>query len=314
MVSRRVRVRRERMPSSAALIALACFAVTFAARAQEIEPRQYSNAPVGVNFLVSGYSRTDGGLAFDSSLPIADPQLETNSGVLGFARALDFRGRSGKIDAGVAYTWLSGSADYLGDPVTRDVNGFSDPLIRLSVNLYGAPALQAKDFKSYKQDLIVGAALQVSVPAGQYDETRLINIGTNRWFFRPSIGISKAVGSWIVEATAAATFYTDNTEFFNGNRRSQDPMYGVQGHVIHGFRNGMWAAFDATYFWGGSTEINGAAKNDLQRNWRLGATFSAPITARHSIKLVASDGVSARTGNSYTQFGFFWQYRWGSGI
>ena len=184
------------VPSQRAVnaIALACSVIAFAAHAQEIEPRQYSNAPLGVNFLVGGYAHTDGGLAFDSSLPITDPQLETNSGVLGFARALDLWGHSGKIDGGVAYTWLSGTADYLGDQVTRDVNGFGDPLIRLSVNLYGAPALQAKDFKSYKQDLIVGAALQVSVPAGQYDETRIVNIGTNRWFFRPSLGISKAAG------------------------------------------------------------------------------------------------------------------------
>jgi hypothetical protein len=314
MLIRHVRARRARAGSVGALIAFACLVVTFAAQAQEIEPRQYSNVPVGVNFLVSGYSHTDGGLAFDSSLPLTDPQLETNSGVLGFARALDFWGRSGKIDVGVAYTGLSGSAKYLGDPVERTVDGFSDPVVRLSVNLFGAPSLDAKNFASYKQDLIVGAALQVSVPAGQYDETRLVNIGTNRWFFRPSLGISKAAGPWIMEATAAATFFTDNTEFFNGNRRSQDPLYGIQGHLIRGFKSGIWGAVDVTYFWGGSTTINGEAKNDLQRNWRVGATFAAPINARQSIKLVATDGVSARTGNSYTQFGAYWQYRWGGGI
>jgi hypothetical protein len=303
-----------RILASAALIALAYLVAASAARAQDIEPRQYSNAPVGVNFLVSGYSYSQGGLAFDSSLPLGNPHLETNSGVLGFARALDLWGYSGKVDAVVPYTWLSGSADFLGEPIRRTVNGFGDPLIRLSVNFYGAPALPLKEFASYQQDLIIGAALQVSVPSGQYDDTRVVNIGTNRWFIKPSLGASKAVGPWIWEATAAAMFFTENSDFFGGNRRAQDALYSVQGHLIRSFRSGMWGALDATYFWGGSTTINGVASNDLQRNWRLGVTFTAPVNARNSVKLVASDGVSARTGNNYSQFGIFWQYRWGGGI
>jgi len=314
MIDRHVFVRRTRMFLGTALAVLAYLVAASAAHAQDIEPRQYSNTPIGVNFLVSGYSYTQGGLAFNSSLPLSNPHLETNSGVLGFARSLDLWGHSGKIDAGVPYTWLSGSADFLGEPLQRTVNGFGDPVFRLSVNLYGAPALQMKDFRSYRQDLIVGAALQVSVPWGQYDDTRLINLGTNRWFFKPSLGASKAVGPWIWEATAAATFFTDNTDFYGGNRRSQDPLYSLQGHLIRSFQSGMWAALDATYFWGGSTTINGAASNDLQRNWRVGATLTAPINARNSIKLAASDGVSSRTGNSYSQFGLYWQYRWGGGI
>jgi hypothetical protein len=298
----------------AALVVLALLVVASTARAQDIEPRQYSNTPVGVNFLVSGYSYTRGGVAFDTSLPVSNPQLETNSGVLGFARSLDLWGRSGKIDAGVPYTWLSGSADYLGQPLQRTVDGFGDPVFRLSVNLYGAPALQMKDFAAFQQDLIIGAALQVSVPWGQYDDTRVVNLGTNRWFVKPSFGASKAVGPWIWEATAAATFFTDNTEFYGGNERAQDPLYSVQGHLIRSFRAGMWGALDATYFWGGSTTLNGTANSDRQRNWRVGATFTMPLNVRHSIKFAASDGVSARTGNNFSQFGVFWQYRWGGGI
>jgi len=314
MIDWRVFAGRTRTLLSAALIALASLAAASAALAQDIEPRQYSNTPVGVNFLISGYAYTQGGLAFDSSLPVSNPQLETNSGVLGFARSLDLWGHSGKIDASVPYTWLSGSADYLGAPLQRTVNGFGDPLIRLSVNLYGAPPLRLKDFAAYQQDLIVGAALQMSVPSGQYDDTRLVNIGTHRWFFKPSLGVSKAVGPWILEATGSATFFTDNTDFFGGNTRAQDPLYSLQGHFIHSFHSGMWAALDATYYWGGSTTINGTARNDLQRNWRVGATLAVPISARDSIKLFASDGVSARTGNSYSQYGIAWQYRWGGGI
>lgn len=302
-----------RIVAAVALLALGGLA-SATAPAQDIEPRQYSNTPVGVNFLISGYTYTTGGLAFDATLPLKDPELETNAAVLGFARSLDLWGHSGKIDAAVPYAWLSGSADYDGQPIERRVNGFGDPVVRLSVNLYGAPALRMPDFPAYRQDVIVGAALQVSVPSGQYDSSRLVNLGTNRWFFKPSFGVSKATGPWIWEATAAATFFTDNADFYGGRTRAQDALYSTQAHLIRSFRSGMWAALDATYFWGGSTEIDGTAKNDLQRNWRLGATLTAPIDVHNSVKFLASDGVSARTGNSYDLIALAWQYRWGGGL
>jgi hypothetical protein len=301
------------MPWVVALVALTSLVGTTATRAQDIEPRQYSNAPVGVNFLIGGYAYTTGGLATDS-LPVTDPQLETNNAVLGFARSLDFWGRSGKVDAIVPYTWLSGSADYQGELVRRRVDGFGDPRFRLSVNLYGAPSLSLPEFRSYRQDLIVGAALQVAPPWGQYDDTRLVNIGTNRWFIKPSVGVSKAAGPWILETTAAVTFYTDNDEFYGGVSRSQEPLYSIQGHVIRSFGAGMWASFDATYFTGGSSTIDGIARHDLQRNWRLGATLAVPVNRSNSIKFYGSDGVSDRTGNSYSVLGIAWQYRWGGGI
>ena len=209
-----------------------------AARAQDIEPRAYSNAPVGVNFLIGGYVYTRGGIAFDTSLPVSDPHLQTSSAVLGYARALDLWGMSGKFDVVVPYTWLSGTATYQGDTVQRVVNGFSNPAFRLSVNLYGAPALDLKDFAHYQQDVIVGASLRVIAPWGQYDDTRLVNNSTNRWAFKPEIGVSKADGPWTLEFTAAATVFTDNNDFYGGNTRSQDPIYSLQAHAIYGFSSG----------------------------------------------------------------------------
>jgi hypothetical protein len=285
-----------------------------AARAQDVEPRSYSNAPVGVNFLIVGYAYTQGGLAFDPSLPVTNPQLKTSSAVLGYARVLDLWGTSGKVTAIVPYTWLRGSADYGGQPVQREVDGLSDARFGLSVNLYGAPALTLKEFTDYQQDLIIGASLQVSAPTGQYDPSRLVNIGTNRWSFKAEVGLSKALGPWTLEFAAAATLYTDNNDFFNGTTRSQDALYTMQGHAIYSFRSGIWASLDATYFKGGRTTISGERNNDLQQNWRVGGTVAIPVDARNSLKLYASSGVSARTGNNYDLLGVAWQYRWGVGL
>ena len=285
-----------------------------AADAQEIEPRSYSNAPVGINFVIVGYGYTQGGFPTDTGLPITDPKLDTSNTVFAYARSLELWGKSAKFDAIVPYTWLSGTAIYNGQPVDRVVNGPGDPLFRVSMNLYGAPPLSLKEFSSYQQDLIVGVSLQVSPPWGQYDSERLVNIGANRWRFKPEIGVSKALGAWTLEGAAAVTLFTDNDNFYGGNTRAQDPLYSLQGHLIYSFRNGVWASGDATWFGGGRTTLNGVLRNDLQQNTRVGATLAFPVDRYNSIKFALSSGVSARTGNSFDLIALAWQHRWGDGL
>lgn len=297
-----------RIAATCALLAACC------ASAQDIEPRSYSNAPIGVNFLVAGYAYTRGGVAFDPALPITDAQLHTSNGVLGYARVLDLWGRSGKVDVVVPYTSLAGSATYAGDPIDRVIHGMGDPMVRLSVNLLGAPSMGLREFAAYRQDVIVGASLRISVPWGQYDPARVVNLGTNRWIFRPEIGVSKASGPWTLEGKAAALVYTDNDDFYGGKRREQDPVYALSVHSIYGFPSGSWASFDAIYFAGGRSTVNGILSNDLQQNWRIGVTYSIPVDRHYSIKLYGSSGVSARTGNNFDLLGIAWQYRWGGGL
>ena len=300
--------------SFAVLAACLLAGVVSPGRAQDIEPRAYSNAPVGVNFLIAGYAYTHGGVSFDPSVPLTDAKLNTSNAVLAFASVFDLWGDSAKFDAIVPYTWLSGTAEYQGQSVQRTVSGFANPAFRLSINLYGAPALSLKEFADWEQDLIIGVSLRVSAPWSQYDPTRLVNIGTNRWSFKPELGISKALGPWTLEMQAAATIYTDNHDFFGGNAFSQDPLYSVQGHVIYAFRSGNWVSLDATYFTGGRTTVNGVLQDDLQQNSRLGATLAFPVDRANSIKFYASSGVAARTNNNYNLIGVAWQYRWGGGL
>jgi hypothetical protein len=298
---------------AAALAAGAMHAAPSAALAQSIEPRAYAPAPTGVNFLIAGYAHAQGGPSIDTSIPLSDAKLDQNGAIFGYIRSLDLGGKPAKFDLIVPYGTLSGSAIYQGQPVQRAVEGFGDPLMRLSVILYGAPAMTASEFRSYRQDVIVGASLQVSAPWGRYDADKLLNLGVNRWAFKPEIGVSKAIGPWTLETQGAATFFTDNRDFFGGFRRSVSPLYSGQIHAIYGLRAGAWASLDATYFTGGRTTLDGIVNHDLERNWRLGLTLAAPVTPRASLKLNVSKGVVARTGNNYDLIGVAWQYRWGGG-
>ncbi|BDG74314.1 hypothetical protein Rmf_42430 [Roseomonas fluvialis] len=304
------------LPRACLRIAAAVALVTTAssASAQDIEPRAFANTPVGVNFLVGGYAFTRGSLSFDPAVPVADARLETSGLLLAYARSFDILGMSAKFDVIAPFSWLSGSATFAGQPVERTVSGPGDPRFRLSVNLFGAPALTLEEFATWQQDLILGASVQVSVPVGQYDPSRAVNLGTNRWFVKPEIGGSQRFGPLTLEATAAVTFFSDNNDFLRGQTRSQDPLYSLQGHAIYSFGRGIWGSVDATYFTGGRTTINGEANDDLLRNWRLGATFSIPLSPHYSVRLYGSRGISARTGNNYDLLGIALQYRWGGGL
>lgn len=99
------------------------------------------------------------------------------------------------------------------------------------------------------------------------------------------LGISKALGPWTFEGHAAATFFTENHDFFGGNNRAQKPLYSIQGHAIYAFESGVWASLDGTYFAGGRSTLNGALGNDLQSNWRVGGTLALPVDLRNSVKL-----------------------------
>jgi hypothetical protein len=285
------------------------------AGAQSLEPRAYANAPVGLNFAVAGYAYSSGGVVFDPSVPLEDAEIDIHSLLPAYVRAFGVFGKSAKIQCVIPYARLSGSArlETTAEAVARNVSGLADPAVRLAVNFHGAPALTPKEFRNYRETLIVGASLLVTAPAGQYDPDRLVNIGSNRWSLKPELGASKTSGRWVLEGAAALAFYTANDEFYGGVVREQAPVYSFQAHVIYNFTNRIWAALDATYYGGGRTTTNGIEGGDLARNGRGGATLTLPAGRRNSIKLYASNGIVTRTGSNFLIVGFFLQRYWGAG-
>ena len=279
-----------------------CTLFSTLAHAQEIEARTYSNAQIGINFISTGVAKAKAG---NYTLP---------SEVMGLTHIFDAFGQSGKLTLVLPYGQLSGSSSIGGRTVNASTEGLSDPLIKAAINLYGAPALTLDQFKSYQQDLIIGASLAASVPWGKYDDNQLINVGANRWFIQPGLGISKALGPWRLELAGAGIFYTSNTNFMGGNSLSQNPVYSTQTHGIYYFQNTAWISVDATYFTGGQSYLNGNPISGSQENWRFGTTMSYPVNKYNSIRLSASTGAYSRTNNSYDLYGVSWQYRFGGGL
>ncbi len=297
-----------------AILAAGLISTSSAIYAQSLEPRAYSNVPVGLNFLLVGYQNSSGALLFDPAVPITDANADIDMGLLGYVHTLDIAGKSAKVGALLPYASLSASG-YVEDIFrTRETKGMADPTFYFSLDFYGAPALSMKEFKNYQQDTIIGFTFKLAAPLGVYDPDKVINIGTNRWSFEPGIGISQAIKNWTLEASASAAYYTENNDFDNGKTRQQDAIYSTQFHVTYSFPHHIWAAVSATYYTGGRTTIEGVTNNDLQQNWRTGFTLALPVNRHNSIKLFGSSGVSARTGSNYDALGIAWQYRWGGGL
>jgi hypothetical protein len=299
---------------TAGIVAAIAMGYCVAAHAQSMEPLSYTNSPIGLNFLIAGFGYQSGNVLVDPSLPLKDVHATVDSAFLAYSRVIDCWGQSGSITLVMPYARLSATGDVFEQRMSVERLGITDLSMRLSINLYGAPALSLNEYSKYHQDTIVGVTVQVTAPSGEYMPSKLVNIGTNRWSFKPELGVSKAVAPWTFEAAAGATFFTDNDDYFGGNRRHQDVLYSVQGHVIFNFNRKMWAALDATYYTGGQTSLNDRPDNDLQGNSRWGGTYAYSLARQNSIKLYFSSGVTARTGSEFRIYGIAWQYRWGAGL
>lgn len=284
------------------------------AAAQDLEPRAYVNTPVGMNFLVAGYAYTTGGAVLDSSVPIEDADIDIHGEILAYARSFGLQGRSGKFDAILATAQLDGTATVGGVPREREVSGLADARLRVSYNLYGAPALTLEEHKDWNQDLLVGVSLQMIVPTGQYDDDKVVNLGSNRWGFKPELGVSKSFGKLTLEVDTALTVYTDNEDYLDGKTREQDPIFAVQAHAVYSLHRAIWAAFDVTYYVGGETTVDGVQNDDELSSVRVGGTLSLALSRRNSIKFYASGAGMTRYGSDFTTVGVALQHRWGGGI
>src|SRR5262245_13727311 len=93
-----------------------------AAYSQEIEPRAYSPAPRGVNFLVLAGANSSGGVLTDPSLPVENIEAEINALALGYGRTFGMFGRSANVAIVLPYVRLEASGEIGEDraSVSRD--------------------------------------------------------------------------------------------------------------------------------------------------------------------------------------------------
>ena len=294
----------------AALLALSTCWAGSACRAQEIEPRSYSPAPSGVNFLVLVAGNSEGAVLTDPSLPVTNIDAKVSALAFGYGRTFGLFGRSANFAVALPYVQARATGDIGEQRASATREGLGDTKLRFAVNLIGGPALSPREFAQRVPKTTLGASLIINVPTGQYMPDKLVNIGTNRWAAKTEFGLSHPLGKWFLEAYAGAWLFADNNDFFGGHHRQQDPLGSVQAHVSYTFKPRMWVALDAVYYEGGRTRVDGGINRDRQSNTRAGLTFSMPVSQQYSLKFNWSRGASTRIGSNFTTVGVALQYAW----
>jgi len=300
-------------PARAGLLAIGLILTALAPRAaaQELEPRLWSNLPVGANFLGVGYGFSSGNILLDPSLPVEDADAEVNSVSVRYLRAIGVGGLSGAFDVLVPLSSGTWEGIVNGQPAKTSRHGMGDPRIRFMVNFLGAPALRRPEFAKFRAKTIAGASLQIILPLGEYIPSKLINLGSNRYTLCPQIGFSHAFERLAFEVTGTAWFFTDNDDFFGGSTLEQDPLYALQTHVFYTFKPGLWVGLDAGVADGGQSFVDGEPSSSIEQNTRYGATLSIPIDRRQGFKVSVSTGLATRIGADFTTYAIGYQYMWG---
>jgi len=257
--------------------------------AQDIEPRRWTPLPVGMNVLGAGVIHTDADIALDPVLELEDVTADVKTVIVSFLHAFDLWGQSARFDARLPYQDARWEGLLAGEPAAAERRGPGDPRVRLSVNFLGAPALKGKEFQTYRAshpvNTVVGAALAVTLPLGEYKQNKLLNLGENRFVFRPQLGFVHSRGHWSYELTGSVFLHTDNDDFFGNNKREQDPLYALQTHLIYTSPQRWWVSLGAAHDGGGESSINGDKKDDERRDLLYGISAGLPIGSRFGVKL-----------------------------
>jgi hypothetical protein len=179
--------------------------------------------------------------------------------------------------------------------------------VRFAINLYGAPPLEGEAYARHRAaaavETIVGAGLSVQLPTGDYLDDKLINLGSNRFTFRPQLGVIHTRGKWSAEATGYVTLYTDNTDFFNGKRLETEPLYVVNCHLVYTFRPAVWIGASAGYDFGGRSTVDGVEKDDRKQDLIWALSIGIPVNRYLGIKFgYVAARTQERTGSDSDTF------------
>jgi hypothetical protein len=286
--------------------------------AQDLSPRTYVITPLHSNAVTLTWSFYDGSINFNGALPVSDATGTYSVPILSYYHSFDLFGRSANVVASLPYGVgnFQGTINGAGDNLYR--SGLVDSVFRFSVNLKGGPAMPVQKYIKWNQKVLLGASLKVIAPTGQYDPTKLINWGTNRWSFKPEFGYSQRWKKWVLDGYAGVWFFTTNSDFWSRNiyysgtrSQTQEPIGSLEGHLSYDFKPRLWASLDGNYWFGGKTSAGGVL-NPLseQSNSRIGGTVSVPITKHQSLKFSYSNGTYIRFGGNYQNVSAAWQYSW----
>ena len=253
-----------------------------------------------------------GAVLFDKTLQVEDVDGTTFSWVPNYSRFINFFGLTNRVSAALPLSTGNWEGLVTGEPVPREVSrtGVGDAVISSMLFVLGAPSMTPAEYRTYQRGTVVGLNLRLRVPTGQYDNEKLINIGSNRWQASPAIGVSQRLGRFTLEARGAAWFFSDNKEFFPDNTLSQDPLFALQLNASYNFKPRFWIAIGGRRTAAGRTSVNGGPDSNPNENSRVGLVLGAPLGRKWTVKFLATTAARSETGNDFDTLNGQLFYAW----
>jgi hypothetical protein len=282
--------------------------------AQFSDPRTYEDTPAGTNQIEVGVGYARGDASIDTSVIVTGAQLDLLQGTIDYTRYFGWLHRLMWVEAGVPVAHLAGSIS--GTNVQRSTAGAGDSSYALGMLLKGGPALSPSQFADYKPSTVLGVSFTATAPTGSYDPERILNLGADRWSFKPEIGVSHPFGpeqKWVFDAYSNVYFYTDNTSYRGREILRQEALPGLEGHMSYSFNDSVWTSLDLRYSFRASTILNGVNQDNPQQNLVLGTETNVSVTGRNSLVFAVAKSLVHRNGPAVTGVSVRYDYTWGTG-
>jgi hypothetical protein len=297
-----------------AWFALAVLHVPDQAHAQFNDAHSYDNTPAGINQLELAYTYVHANASLDTSLVVAGAKINLSQGVIDYTRYFGMLHRLTWVEASVPIAALGGSIT--GTNINGSITGAGDTSYQVGMLLKGGPALSVAQFENYKPTTTFGVSLTTTAPTGLYRPNKILNLGSDRWSFKPEIALSHPFGpeqKWQLDTYANVYFYSDNTSYHGREILRQQPLPGIEGHLSYSFSDKLWASFDTRYSFRGTTFVNGAGQNNAQQNFILGSEMNVSLSSRNSLLFEFAKALVHQNGPALGGFSVKYDYTWSKG-
>jgi hypothetical protein len=279
--------------------------------AQFTDPRNYDNTPIGINQLELSYAYVHANASIDTSLVVTGANIDLNQGTIDYTRYFGLLHRLMWLEAAVPVAGLGGSVS--GTTIKGSTTGAGDSSYQVAMLFKGGPALTVAEFQNYRPTTTLGGSLTVTAPTGLYNSKKILNLGSDRWSFKPEIAFSHPFGAdqkWEFDAYVNASIYTENTSYHGRQILRQEALPGLEGHISYAFNERIWASLDTRYSFSGATLVDGVSQNNAQQNFVLGNELNISLNPQNSLTFEFAKAIVHQNGPTATGFTIKYDYTW----
>jgi hypothetical protein len=272
------------------LIASLVFAAQAPVLAVGDGPRAYMLTPADSQILTAYGLFLDGNQNLDPGVSSRNLDLDVDVGVLQYTHSFSLCDNACGVFLIAPYGSTEGTFNFPLFSLTGESSGLADIQLGTVFGLYGSPSLEVPDYLEYDPGFSLGLLAKLTAPTGEYDENKVINLGSNRWGLQVGVPMGYYLGESFLdddlttfELLPSVFFFGDNADPFRAGESSQDPLFQIEAHITRNLSRMAWVSLDANYQYGGETSTDGISGNDRRESFGLGGTIGVNLSKTLSI-------------------------------